>query len=322
MNEKTKVKKPASFDVDYAELKVEQKDTPLGKKTRDTTPASNLLNSTKSEMAKDVRREKVIISVDPNKTQMWKFADRTESDEELDISDLKINMAVGMKQLTPALARKIKGENGVEYELIYGRRRRFCAITVGRLLDIELTTESDKECVKYMKIENDARKDITIMQKSRSYYMQYVIEDMYSSMREMSVHLEVPEKTLQRNIKAGAIWFNDKFSELKVSIKDIKLLDGEKISTYISSFEDNFIDFVDNIKDSNLESSEIISRLLIELSTTKKHFEKKYITSCGDLLVKSSKKIIALKIPIGLFDNSDEELLKEIKKIKTDINNN
>jgi ParB/RepB/Spo0J family partition protein len=320
MTDKNKPKKQASFDIDYNTVK----DDSLPKTKRNTTPVANILKSPGSDMSKDERREKVIIQVDARKTEMWKYADRTETDEELDISDLLISMAIGKKQMLPALARKIDGDDGIKYEIIYGRRRRELCLRLGRPLEIELTTESDKDCARYMKIENYDRKDITIMQRAHSYYNQFVKGEIYGTMREMSENLGEPEKTLQRHIKAGALWFNENLLGLGVAVKDIGLMDAYKISSYSETSPSEFDDIINRLKGENLSGAQVIKRILAVVgASTQKEFFKTYKTSHGNLAAKTlaKGKEISLKIPMGLFMLEDsEDLINEINKIRQDMN--
>lgn len=191
---------------------------------RSTNAAVNMMRKLgASNGIEEVKTEKILIEVDPNRTRMWKYADRTGTDDDLYLGDLLVSMAIGKKQISPVLARKVEGEDGIDYELIYGRRRRAACIKIGRPLLLELTEEDDKTCSRYMFEENDNHADTTPLEKAKSWYIQFN-DGLFESQREMAEHFGVPQKTMQRHLKAAPIWFDD-IAPLIGDVKNAPLLD-------------------------------------------------------------------------------------------------
>ncbi len=319
MNSKSKVK---TFNVDFDEIASK---TSNSSTSRDSTPVSKMMEqSNDQKKIKENRREKILIEVDPSRTVMWKYADRTESDEELDLSDLEVSMAPGKKQLLPALARKVSGIDGVDYELVYGRRRRVQCVRANRKLVIELTEDEDKECLRYMKQENDDRIDITKMQKARSYNVQFN-DGIYKSIRDMSENLGVPLKTLSRLIKAGGLWHNAKLSQLIGNVKDMGVYDAEEIMTIREGNSQHFNNVIDTVlsegKTKGMPASltaKTIINILKEKESNK--LDKTYTTLAGSIKVKTDQRgDITMKLPREFIALNKDKVFELIKSIRADL---
>ncbi len=294
---------------------------------RDTTPVAGLINGSREEIArKERRRQELIIEVDPNRTRMWKFSDRTETDEELDISDLKESMAPGKDQILPALARKITGELGIDYELIYGRRRRTACVFHGRRISIRLTDANDQECSWYMEQENSARKDITAMQRAKSYIRQ-LKEGLYKSVVEMQANLKISPRQMARSLKAGKLWFDEDFVSLVGSVKDISLKDAEEIIGLRDQDEVGYREELNAFKnDVSLSKKDAASKAKIILKTLKqraiikKTFSAEYEIAGGIAKVKTDQKgNLTLKLPADFLNLNRDKLVGFIKNIRADI---
>ena len=79
-----------------------------------------------------------ILSVDPKRCRPWKFHNRTSGWYTRERCQDLIDSIGKDGQLEPALARKIEGEPGYDFELIFGMRRRFACEITGHKLRIRV----------------------------------------------------------------------------------------------------------------------------------------------------------------------------------------
>ena len=311
-----------SFDVDFESVST---GASKGAETRRSTPVAGIVNQRGDEY-REQRSEEIHILVDPKRTKMWKFADRTESDEELDISDLILSMAPDKEQRVPALARKLNGDPNFDYELIFGRRRRAACMHHGRKLKIVLTDKDDKACLAEMKFENDDRKDITPMQKARSYYIQFNGgESLYRSMREMSENLAVPQKTLQRMIKAGELWVDEFALKAIGRFKDVGLYDAEELMILKeqnpASYSTVMQQIMDDEEHKNKSPSGKVKFAIKAIRDVKRaNFEKFYPTDSGSVKVKTDANgDVTLKLPKDFITMNREKIFDLFKMIRADL---
>ena len=75
-----------------------------------------------------------VLSVDPKRCRGWKYHNRTGAWYTRERCEDLITSIPKDGQQEPALARRVVGDTGFDYELIYGMRRRFaCEVTNTKL---------------------------------------------------------------------------------------------------------------------------------------------------------------------------------------------
>lgn len=157
------------------------------------------------------------MSIDPKRCKMWHYADRDTSGlNEEECKDLLDTMKPPSKQLIPALGRKLEGDPDYDYELIYGNRRRWVCEFYNINLEVKITEDDDTTCLKYMHDENAPRKDISAMERARSFYRQlnaknkegvYLFAtDGKPSLNQLAKHLTESRATIQRAVNAAPLW--------------------------------------------------------------------------------------------------------------------
>ena len=113
-----------------------------------------------------------ILLVDPKRCRSWKYHNRSEAwytkERCLDL----IDSIAKDGQLEPALARKIVGDPDIDFELIYGMRRRFAAEFTHNKLKLRVIEADDARAAVLMHIENADRQDITAMERALSFQQQ------------------------------------------------------------------------------------------------------------------------------------------------------
>jgi ParB family transcriptional regulator, chromosome partitioning protein len=133
---------------------------------RPVLPAAELALSGRT--SPDLERENIFL-VDPKRVRPWKHHNRTEAWYTRDRCQDLIESISKDEQQEPAVARKLKGDPGFDYELIYGMRRRFACETLGRKLKLRVVEADDSRAAVLMHIENADRQDITPMERALSF---------------------------------------------------------------------------------------------------------------------------------------------------------
>lgn len=324
-----------SFDVDFAEIA----DVSEPQITQRKVPPVVSLHSEKQE----VRRMEAIIAADPKRCRMWAFADRDEKDlNEKECADLMESLSDGKKQLLPALARRVESPD-YDFELIYGNRRRWVCEYYGRPLELKLTEEDDMACLAKMHVENAKRKDISQMERCRSFLRQYEAVDaqgekIYSNIKEMANNLSEPVRTVNRMIKAGGLW---KLTDVVGVIGNLRLLTQNDALKLIEERENSvhaqagdssqyFDAAIKKIcKEGHYKSMDEKASARLILQTIKevkgkksKKLKKSYdIPGIGviDMQTDVSGKTISLKMPLKFLSKNKLSIADFFVKLKSDL---
>lgn len=136
---------------------------------RPVVPAAELALT--GRIAPELEREN-IFAVDPKRVRPWKYHNRTEAWYTRERCQDLIDSIAKDGQQEPALARRVRGDPGVDYELIYGMRRRFACELLGKKLKLRVVETDDAQAAVLMHIENADRQDITPMERALSFQTQ------------------------------------------------------------------------------------------------------------------------------------------------------
>lgn len=135
--------------------------------------------------------ENELVYVDPKECEPWKYANRQEDEmgnlDEL-IESIKIN-----KQLQPALVRKHPNpHDGIEYEIIFGRRRHLACLTLGiPFLVIRKSLSNIQEAVASQDAENKFRNDISHYSNA-VLYKRLLQDEVFTTEKELAEKLRMP----------------------------------------------------------------------------------------------------------------------------------
>jgi len=137
------------------------------------------------------RSEDIVVLLDPNLIDPWKYADRPD-DEFGELEELTESIRAHGQE-TPALVRpsSVKGR----YELIYGRRRWTVCKDLGMKLKAVIKDLDNATAYQKMHLENKLRTDLSAWAKARSY--KQVLEDgLYISESALAAHLGIHRSSL------------------------------------------------------------------------------------------------------------------------------
>jgi ParB family chromosome partitioning protein len=145
-----------------------------------------------------------ILSVDPRRCRPWKFHNRTDAWYTRERCQDLIDSIVKDGQLEPALARKVAGDPNVDFELIFGMRRRFACEATGQKLRIRVVEADDARAAVLMHIENADRQDITPMERAMSFLAQAEAK-VFPTQEAMAEALNVSKGQVAKMIKAAGL---------------------------------------------------------------------------------------------------------------------
>jgi ParB family transcriptional regulator, chromosome partitioning protein len=146
----------------------------------------------------------VVLAVDPKRCRPWKFHNRTEGWYTRERCQDLIDSIAKDGQLEPALARKLDGVAGYDFELIFGMRRRFACEVTGQKLKIRVLDADDARAAVLMHIENADRQDITPMERAISFLTQ-VDARVFPTQVAMAEALGVSKGQVAKMIKAAGL---------------------------------------------------------------------------------------------------------------------
>ncbi|MGH8226515.1 MAG: ParB/RepB/Spo0J family partition protein [Steroidobacteraceae bacterium] len=168
---------------------------------RPVVPAAELALT--GRVAPELEREN-IFAVDPKRVRPWKYHNRTEGWYTRErCQDLIDSMAKDGQQ-EPALARRIKGDPSVDYELIYGMRRRFACELLGRKLKLRVIDADDARAAVLMHIENADRQDITPMERALSFQAQ-IEAKIFPTQEALSEAIGLSKGQVAKMLKAATV---------------------------------------------------------------------------------------------------------------------
>jgi ParB/RepB/Spo0J family partition protein len=219
-----------SFGINFDDLEAKSKKESVAE-TRTTAQTGELREIHRKKDS--IRRERVV-SVDPKRCKMWEFADRDALGlNEEECKDLLDTMSPPNKQLIPALGRKLNDDPNFDYELIYGNRRRWVCDYYNINLEVKLTDDDDTACLRYMHDENAPRKDISAMERARSFYRQlnavdkdgnYLFAtDGKPSLNQLAKHLTESRATIQRAVNAAPLWDMKEVCEVLGDVRSLSI---------------------------------------------------------------------------------------------------
>jgi ParB family chromosome partitioning protein len=146
-----------------------------------------------------------ILAVDPKRCRPWKFHNRTDAWYTRERCQDLIDSIAKDGQLEPALARKVVGESGYDFELIFGMRRRFACEAIGQKLKIRVVEADDARAAVLMHVENADRQDITPMERAISFQLQ-VEAKVFPTQTALAEALGVSKGQVAKMIKAAGLF--------------------------------------------------------------------------------------------------------------------
>jgi ParB/RepB/Spo0J family partition protein len=151
----------------------------------------------------DLQRENIYL-VDPKRVKPWAHHNRSAVWYTRERCQDLIDSIGKDEQQEPALARKLKGDENFDYELIYGMRRRFACEAIGRKLKLRVVEADDIRAAVLMHVENADRQDITPMERALSF--QALIDGkVFSAQDALAEAMNLSKGQVSKMLKAAGL---------------------------------------------------------------------------------------------------------------------
>jgi ParB family chromosome partitioning protein len=145
-----------------------------------------------------------VLSVDPRRCRGWVYHNRTDAWYTRERCEDLIRSIPKDGQQEPALARRIVGDAGFDYELIYGMRRRFACEVTNSKLKVRVVDISDAQAAVLMHLENADRQDITPMERALSFQAQ-IEAKLFATQESLAAALNVSKGQVTKMLKAAQL---------------------------------------------------------------------------------------------------------------------
>lgn len=173
-------------------------------------PAVDAVQGTNTAIQK-TRKYKAI---DPNKCRPWKHHNRPDAwlTPEACASLIESIRKDGQQEL--GLVREVKGEEGIDYEVIFGMRRCYATSQIpGAKFEARVTDASDQECALLMHVENEESEDISEFEKALSFD-ELIRAEVFKTQTELADSLRVKKPYISKLMKAARLFHVDEVREL------------------------------------------------------------------------------------------------------------
>lgn len=157
-----------------------------------------------AELASGAVVGRAVEQVDPARCRMWSEHNRDyDKLDEHRCADLIESFKAQRRQETPAIVRRVKGVEGIDFEVICGARRHWTVswlrahnYTDFRFL-VEVRDLTDEEAFRISDLENRARQDLSDVERARDYLR--ALDRYYGgSQKDMAERLEKSTAWLSR----------------------------------------------------------------------------------------------------------------------------
>jgi ParB family chromosome partitioning protein len=152
--------------------------------------------------------------IDPGKCRPWAHHNRPDVwlTPEACASLIESIKKEGQQEL--GLVREVRGEQGVDYEIIFGMRRWYAASQIeGAKFRARVTDASDQECALLMHVENEESEDISEFEKALSFE-ELIRAEVFQTQTQLADSLRVKKPYISKLLKAAKLFAVDEVREL------------------------------------------------------------------------------------------------------------
>lgn len=173
-------------------------------------PAVDAVQGTNTAIQRTLKYKEI----DPTKCRPWAHHNRPDAwlTQEACASLIESIRKEGQQEL--GLVREVKGEEGVDYEVIFGMRRCYAASQInGAKFKARVTDASDQECALLMHVENEESEDISEFEKALSFD-ELISAKVFKTQTELADSLRVKKPYISKLMKAARLFQVDEVREL------------------------------------------------------------------------------------------------------------
>lgn len=269
-----------------------------------------------------------VLSVDPKRCRGWKYHNRTGAwYTRARCEDLILSIPRDGQQ-EPALARRVTGNPDIDYELIYGMRRRYACEVTNTKLKIRLVELSDAQAAVLMHLENADRQDITPMERALSFQVQLDAK-LFLTQEAMANALNVSKGQVTKLLKAAQLLGHAPIANLITDRSAVPVEQAYKLATLMDrpGAKDVVLQAAKNLARREGEGSRdpraLIKALLASLDQSRKlePIRREYnVGKAGRaVLVRNAKGKVTIAFPKGLGTSDREAVMQAIEQILKDL---
>lgn len=268
-----------------------------------------------------------VFSVDPKRVRPWAFHNRTAAWYTKERCQDLIESIAKDGQQEPVVARKLAGEAGFDYELIYGMRRRFACEHLNTKLRLRVIEADDARAAVLMHIENADRQDITPMERALSFQAQ-LDGRVFPTQEALADAIGLSKGQVAKMVKAAALMRQTTISQLfpdksavpvEQAYKLAALLDRPGAKEVVLKAAQNLVQ-----KDRAGEPPRDLLKTLTESLDRSKKFDpvrRSYnVGASGRLIVtRNARGKLTLAFPKGLAGLEQADVLGAMEQVLKDL---
>lgn len=173
-------------------------------------PAVDAVQRTNTAIQKTLKFKEI----DPSKCRPWAHHNRKQVWLTPDACATLIESIRTEGQQELGLVREVRGEAGVDYEIIFGMRRWFAVSQIeGAKFKARVTDADDQECARLMHIENEESENISQFEKALSFD-ELISAGVFKTQTELADSLRVKKPYISKLLRAARLFEHDAFKIL------------------------------------------------------------------------------------------------------------
>lgn len=268
-----------------------------------------------------------IFSVDPRRCRAWVHHNRTAAWYTRDRCQDLIESIAKDGQQEPAVARKLVGDPGFDYELIYGMRRRFACEFLNTRLKLRVIEADDARAAVLMHIENADRKDITPMERALSFQSQLEAR-VFPTQDALSDAIGLTKGQVSKLIKAATLMRQATISQLFPEKSAVPVDAAYKLATLWErpGAKEVILKAAQNLlqkERAGRSPTDLLKALLASLDRSKKFdpVQRQYnLGAAGRVIVtRNARGKITLAFPQGLAGVDKSDVVAAVEQIVKDM---
>ena len=173
-------------------------------------PAVDAVQRTNTAIQKTLKFKEI----DPGKCRPWAHHNRKRVwlTPEACATLIESIRTEGQQEL--GLVREVRGEEGIDYEIIFGMRRWYAVSQIeGAKFKARVTDADDQECARLMHIENEESENISQFEKALSFD-ELISAGVFQTQTELADSLRVKKPYISKLLRAARLFEHDAFKVL------------------------------------------------------------------------------------------------------------
>lgn len=188
----------------------EPRPEPSTKTPEPAIPAADAVQRTNTAIQKTLKFKEI----DPSKCRPWAHHNRKQVWLTPDACATLIESIRKEGQQELGLVREVRGEEGVDYEIIFGMRRWYAASQIdGAKFKARVTDADDQECARLMHIENEESENISQFEKALSFD-ELIHAGVFATQTELADSLRVKKPYISKLLRAARLFEHDALKTL------------------------------------------------------------------------------------------------------------